>query len=205
MRTWQQKFLVALSLGLTSLLIGGKANAWGHHYYHHWIYHSVSHAIFHHSTYRGSHHEAQPKFPDADALPNHKLTPGALNPAVTQETIGKTICRPGYTKTIRPPESYTERLKKISIRQYGYSDRRLSHYEFDHAVSLELGGAPRSPSNLWPEPHYTVGGWGSYTKDKLENRLHHLVCEGKVSLRQAQREEAGNWIAAYKKYIGPNP
>src|SRR5690348_7270852 len=55
------------------------------------------------------------------ALPNHQLTPGAYNPAVTQGDIRETICVRGYTKTIRPPEKYTERLKRMGIRKYGYS------------------------------------------------------------------------------------
>ena len=35
------------------------------------------------------------------------LTPGVLNPAVTQATIRSTICGRGWTRTIRPPVSYT--------------------------------------------------------------------------------------------------
>jgi len=144
--------------------------------------------------------------PASEALPNPKLTPGALNPAVTQQTLGETICRPGgYTKSIRPPESYTYKIKVESIRQYGYTDRRLSHYELDHLISLELGGSPDSPQNLWPEPHYVQGGWGSYAKDKLENKLHEMVCQGQIPLAQAQHEESTDWIGAYKKYIGQVP
>ena len=152
-------------------------------------------------------------FPIADALPNPRLTPGALNPAVTRATLSFTICRPksGYTKTIRPNERYTENLKRDEIRQYNYprqmgSDAyRLREYEEDHLVPLELGGSPSSPMNLWPEPHHVMGGWGSHAKDRLENRLHTLVCDGQIGLAQAQREIAHNWIAAFQKYIGPTP
>jgi hypothetical protein len=139
------------------------------------------------------------------ARPNPRLTPGALNPAVDQQDIGETICTPGYSRTIRPPEEYTERLKRVGVRRYGYSDRRLRDYEEDHLVSLELGGSPTNPHNLWPQPHHVIGGWGSYAKDRLENRLHTLVCRGRVPLAQAQREIASDWIAAYKRYVGPNP
>lgn len=139
------------------------------------------------------------------ALPKSRLTPGALDTAVTQSNIRQTICVRGYTKSIRPPEQYTERLKRRGVRQYGYTDLRLRDYEEDHLVSLELGGSPTSPRNLWPEPHHVIGGWGSYAKDRLENRLHTLVCRGRVPLAQAQRDIAGDWIAAYKRYVGPNP
>lgn len=151
-------------------------------------------------------------FPEADALPNPQLTPGALNPNVTQENLRETICRPGgYTRSIRPDEAYTERLKREQIRQYGYVQQmgkdayRLREYEEDHLISLELGGSPDSPQNLWPEPHHVIGGWGSYAKDKLENRLHSLVCSGRITLAQAQHAIATNWIAAYKQYVGPTP
>lgn len=77
--------------------------------------------------------------PASESLPNPQLTPGALNPAVTQQTLEETICRPGgYTRSIRPPESYTYKIKVESIRQYGFTDRRLSDYELDHLISLAL-------------------------------------------------------------------
>lgn len=74
-----------------------------------------------------------------------------------------------------------------------------------HLISLELGGSPTSPRNLWPEPHKVEGGWGSHTKDRLENRLNHLVCRGEISLARAQRMIATNWVGAYKRLIAPHP
>ena len=41
------------------------------------------------------------------ALPDPTRTPGALNPEVTQATIGATICVRGWTQTVRPPQQYT--------------------------------------------------------------------------------------------------
>lgn len=146
------------------------------------------------------------ELPARDALPNPRLTPGAVNPAVTQGNLRTTICRRGgYTRSIRPPEWYTERLKRQQIREYGYPDRRLGDFEADHLVALELGGAPASPLNIWPEPHRVVGGWGSAVKDRLENRLHDLVCEGRLPLASAQRMIAGDWIAAYRRFVGSTP
>lgn len=145
-------------------------------------------------------------FPESAALPNPKLTPGAINPEVTQENLGETICRKGgYTKSIRPPAEYTNKLKRKQISQYGYTDYRMRDYEEDHLISLELGGSPDSPKNLWPEPHHVIGGWGSYAKDKLENRLHVLVCRHKLPLAEAQRQIATDWIDSYKHYVGPDP
>jgi len=151
-------------------------------------------------------------FPIVGALPNGTMTPGALNPAVTQETLDQTICRRGgYTRSIRPSEHYTEQLKRKGIREYGYAQAmghdaaRFGNYEEDHLISLELGGSPTSPANLWPEPHHVIGGWGSYAKDRLENTLHTLVCRRQISLAQAQYQISHDWVAAYKQYIGAAP
>ncbi|WP_174501989.1 hypothetical protein [Acidiphilium sp. C61] len=138
-------------------------------------------------------------------LPNPRITPGAINGAVTQADIDTTICVRGWTRTVRPPESYTEPLKRRLIRTYGYADHELRDYELDHLEPLELGGAPGSPKNLWPEPHVAQGGWGSRAKDRLENKLHYLVCSGRLSLAAARQMIATNWIAAFKRFIGPRP
>jgi len=136
----------------------------------------------------------------APFLPKPELTPGAADPRVTQEDIHQTICVSGYTGTVRPPESVTEPMKKQSIRDYGLADQRLGDYEYDHLIPLEVGGAPKDTKNLWPEP--LSGTWNAHIKDKLENKLNQLVCDGQLDLATAQQAIAGNWIAAYLKYIG---
>ena len=42
-------------------------------------------------------------------------------------------------------------------------------------------------------------------KDRLENRVHDWVCAGKIGLRPAQRQIAGNWQALYRKVFGVAP
>ncbi|KUN01787.1 hypothetical protein AQI95_29300 [Streptomyces yokosukanensis] len=127
-------------------------------------------------------------------LPDPACTPGDLNPDVTQSTIGSTICVSGWTATVRPPSSYTTALKKKQIVEYGYSDTSLSDYEEDHFVPLELGGAPRSEQNLWPEPHY--GNETSADKDSVENKLKKAVCADEVSLTDAQKAMMTDWTTA---------
>ena len=137
-------------------------------------------------------------------LPDPDLTPGLANPEVTTENLDETICVPGYTKTIRPPVSYTNKLKRKQIVEYGYEDTDLKAYEEDHCIPLTLGGHPKDPHNLWPEPY--AREWGARKKDRLELRLNRLVCRGEVPLEQAQHEicsPGGNWIEAYKKYVEP--
>ncbi|MFF2808267.1 hypothetical protein ACFVT2_14065 [Streptomyces sp. NPDC058000] len=130
-------------------------------------------------------------------LPDQVCTPGAFNPDVTQSTIDSTICVPGWTKTVRPPVSYTTPLKIKQIGQYGYSDTNTADYEEDHLVPLELGGAPRDPKNLWPEPRY--GDQPAASKDSVENKLKTAVCNGDVALDDARNAIATDWTTALSK------
>ena len=111
-------------------------------------------------------------------------TPGVLNPEVRQATIGATICRHGWTGTIRPPVSYTNELKRRQMRAYGETGP-LSGYQEDHLISLELGGHPTDPRNLWPEPYPRAR-----EVDAIENELNAQVCDGSLTLAQAQQREA---------------
>jgi hypothetical protein len=132
--------------------------------------------------------------------PDPRCTPGALDPAVTQATIGSTICRAGWTSSVRPAESITEPEKFASMRSYGI-DGRASAYEYDHLVPLELGGALNDPRNLWPEPDYAVrSGYYANPKDHLELALKGLVCRGRMGLARAQLLIARGWVAAYREY-----
>jgi hypothetical protein len=112
------------------------------------------------------------------------LTPGVVNPAVTQATIHRTICVHGWTRTVRPPVSYTNDLKVRQLAEYGLHGP-LSHYQEDHLISLELGGNPTDPRNLWPEPYPRAAA-----VDKTENELNAAVCSGKLSLADAQQRES---------------
>jgi hypothetical protein len=111
-------------------------------------------------------------------------SPGVLNPDVTQANINDTICRHGWTKTIRPPTSYTNALKKKQMREYGVGGS-LSDYQEDHLISLELGGHPTDPRNLWPEPYPRAS-----EVDSIENDLNARVCARELSLDDAQRRES---------------
>ena len=127
-------------------------------------------------------------------LPNEHLTPGVADTTVTLEKL----CLAGYTGTVR---NVSNAKKKVIFELYGI-DPTKDKYEVDHLISLELGGS-NDVKNLWPES-YTTMPWNARVKDKLENRMHKLVCEGKLDLPTAQFEIATDWIKAYIKYIG-NP
>jgi hypothetical protein len=122
-------------------------------------------------------------------LPDPRCTPGGIDPAVTQADIYSTICTPGYTSTIRPPESQTEAFKfDDAYPAYGVASGTAT--ELDHLVPLELGG-DNSAANLWPEVPPTPN-----PKDSVENALNAAVCAGRVTLTSAQQAIAQDWLTA---------
>lgn len=122
-------------------------------------------------------------------LPDPSCTPGATNPAVTQADIDPTICRSGWTATVRPPESYTEPLKYQQMAAYGDTGSARD-FEEDHFIPLELGGSPTSPQNLWPEP-----GPSPNPKDSVENAANQAVCTGQMTLAAARHAIAADWVS----------
>src|SRR5712692_8705826 len=52
---------------------------------------------------------------DARLYPNSQLTPGAIDPAVTQDNIASTICMHGNSASVRPPSSVTRGMKRRLI------------------------------------------------------------------------------------------
>jgi hypothetical protein len=126
-------------------------------------------------------------------MPDPALTPGAV-----LTTNAARVCVRGYSANLRDvPQSE----KDAVYARYGVADVPYKH-EVDHLVSLEVGGS-NAIRNLWPEPY--AGRWGARTKDVLEDRLHELVCDGRLGLRSAQRIEAADWVLAYRRYVGGTP
>lgn len=135
----------------------------------------------------------------AHVLPDPAAAPGVLNPAVTPGTEPATICTHGWTATVRPPVSYTNKLK-MKLLPVGH---KLTEYELDHLISIEDGGDPADPRNLWMMIY--VDRYGARVKDVLETKVSHLVCHGKLSLEQARDALSPNWLAGYVQYVGPLP
>jgi hypothetical protein len=112
------------------------------------------------------------------------LTPGVANPDVTQETIHDTVCKSGWTRTVRPPTEYTNALKLEQMQAY-HRAGTAADYQEDHLISLELGGDPTDPRNLWPEPVDRA----EEVDTSVEDALNQQVCSGEISLDEAQRRE----------------
>ena len=113
-------------------------------------------------------------------------TPGVVNPDVRQETIGETICVPaGRARSGRRP-SYTVGAEGRARCASTASAAAPSDYQEDHLISLELGGHPTDPRNLWPEPRPHAE-----EVDRIENELNRKVCSGEITLAEGQRREIG--------------
>ena len=127
-------------------------------------------------------------------LPDANMTPGD-----TFDVTAQDICTHGYARKVRdvPAE-----MKRQVYREYGITSHGRGDYEIYRLIPLELGGS-NSIKNLWPESHRTA--WNAQVKDRLESKLHELVCSGQLDLKTAQQAIASNWIEAYKTYVSPNP
>ncbi len=161
----------------------------------------------------------------SEIYPDSTKTPGFANPDITPANIAANLCSPTWSpSTIRPPTSYTNPLKLTQMQQYGdtvtdptaacmLASNNKGCYEEDHLISLENGGDPRDPRNLWPEPYKTrIDGQtvGARQKDTVENYIHNAICfsvpghksHGRVAhapmtLRRGQEILAGDWYACF--------
>ncbi|MHB8628718.1 MAG: HNH endonuclease signature motif containing protein [Aggregatilineales bacterium] len=128
----------------------------------------------------------------ANGLPDSACTPGAI---IADATTSQ-ICQSGYSSSVR---NVPTSEKNQVYAEYGISHHATGEFEVDHLVSLELGGS-NDISNLWPEAALPKPGF--HEKDKVENYLHAQVCSGAISLQEAQREIATNWLAVYQRMGG---
>jgi hypothetical protein len=128
----------------------------------------------------------------SNGLPDSACTPGDIFPNATKDQI----CTPGYSSSVR---SVSDSEKNAAYAEYGIVSHTAGQYEVDHLVSLELGGS-NDISNLFPEAASPTPGF--HEKDAVENYLHDQMCSGAVTLADAQREIATNWLAVYAQMRG---
>jgi hypothetical protein len=149
----------------------------------------VGRSLFQRSTQRGT--DSIVGSFEREAVPDSSLTPGATR----RVTIGD-VCSMAHEEVVG---EVSMSLRQEVFQEYGIVNARANDYEIDYLVAPGLGGV-EDIHNLWPEP-YTSRTWNAYVKDALEERLHQMVCAGKLDLPTAQRDIATDWIAAYKKYF----
>jgi hypothetical protein len=131
------------------------------------------------------------------AEPDPRCSPGAYYSGLTTGVV----CASGFrTSTIRNvPQSEkfaVEQEYRLRPGYYGYT------LEIDHIVPLELGGS-NEIANLFPEEANAHPGYRA--KDRLENRLHDLVCSGAMTLGAARTGIAADWERLYRDVFGAAP
>lgn len=169
---------------------------------------------------------AQAELPAHD-MPNPTLTPGGDDAETVRDVTIYDVCQrvngvpnPKFksTSTVRNVSGKTGRLV---YNQYGLSGNHTGYCkdvlalamgdedegcELDHLCSLQLGcnnGVPRTGvtvnTNVWPQPYF--GRCNAHDKDALENKLHALMCNGEITMKQAQTLISTDWISAYSTYV----
>ena len=129
--------------------------------------------------------------------PDRRCSPGAYSKNLTKAVICSPAFHTGDYRNVPDSEKTSvEAAYGIAPKSYGASQ------EIDHIVSLELGGS-NAVANLFPEKASPSPGYR--VKDKLENKVHDMVCAGEITLAAARRQIATNWRALFKKVYGIAP
>jgi hypothetical protein len=127
----------------------------------------------------------------AYVYPNASLTPGAV-----LTTDASTICTPGYASGVRDVSTAT---KEQVYAEYGVSyPQPLGAYEVDHFIPLEIGGS-NDITNLWLEPASPTPGF--HQKDQFENFEHGQVCNGRISVAEAQSRMVSDWYLYWQEEV----
>jgi hypothetical protein len=123
-------------------------------------------------------------------LPNTFQTPGA-----TLKVDAKRVCAADFEASLKPVANWQ---KEQALERYGERPESFKG-EIDHLVPVILGGS-NDPDNLWPM--HGAGEMTPEAKAHLAERLHALVCDGKISLKDAQNAFKKDWTKSYKQYMG---
>jgi hypothetical protein len=120
-----------------------------------------------------------PAFAVASDLSNPSLIPGAIDPNITHKNIHSTISVKDYTKAIRHPTNYTNKLKKLQLSEYSYDEQTRTLYEEDHLIPRSIDGNPNDPGHKSPEAHNSE--WVVRKSDRFEIEFHRMVCVQKIT------------------------
>ncbi len=132
------------------------------------------------------------------SIPNNVFTPGSI-----LTTDVNVICVPNYSKSVRDVSGKMKNkiygLYDIPKNERGTVEGRLTS-KIDHLIPLSIGGS-NDITNLWPHYYNPDDGYGVLAKNKIENRLHKLVCNGEISVEEAQSCIVDDWRECYHKFI----
>lgn len=121
-------------------------------------------------------------------LPDPKVTPGAVRTTSEAELCAKGFTTKKYRHT-------THAMKLTAYARYG-QHWDAAEFEVDHLIPLTIGGAD-DLGNLWPQRAEPRPGY--HEKDRLEVRLHSLMCKHKISAKEAQSCIRDDWWSCWQK------
>jgi hypothetical protein len=129
---------------------------------------------------------------DYTIVPDPTLTPGAIRTTDPVE-----IC----THSTREFRHWSREADDRILVEYGLPPGPHPDFEIDHLIPLGVGGAD-DDRNKWPEPRRSVEPvWNAEAKDRLEMKLHDMICGGDIDPVDAQAAYTNDWTAAYRKYV----
>ncbi|MDB5065056.1 MAG: hypothetical protein JWM18_1490 [Chloroflexi bacterium] len=121
--------------------------------------------------------------------PDHTLTPGVI--AVHDVTAVCQLPRHSHLRI-----AVTD--QRAVFKTYGLPyPQATGKYGLDYLVPIQLGGAPVR-ANLWPAS--SQKGVGFHQKAQLNAKLRVLVCQGKLSLPEVQKQIVSDWFALWVEY-----
>jgi Excalibur calcium-binding domain len=130
-------------------------------------------------------------------LPDRQCSPGAYYSGLTKGVI----CLPSF-RAGSIPEVPASEQHAVEV-EYGMKPGSYGRaIEIDRIVSVELGGS-KSIANLYPEPGSGTANY--HVKDRLEKKLHAMVCGGEITLSAARHGIASNWERLYTHVFGTSP
>jgi hypothetical protein len=131
------------------------------------------------------------------ALPDRRCSPGAYYSGLTTTVL----CAPTFRAAALG--AIDQRVVSAVEREYGLRPQPArTPIVIDQIVPPELGGATEI-ANLFPEP--ASGPADASSKNRLETRLHQLVCGGQITLAAARTAIAMNWKMLYRLVFHSHP
>ena len=122
-------------------------------------------------------------------LPSSFQTPGNKSKANEAQ-----VCAAGYEASVKPMAKWQ---RDQALERYGKRPEDFTG-ELDHLIPLSLGGT-NDPDNLWPLP--ANKDMGPEQKKALDAKLHELVCNKTIKLKDAQDSIKKDWVKAYNEYV----
>ena len=133
------------------------------------------------------------------ANPDRRCSPGAYYSKLTKAVICASTFRTGPIRNVPDSEKH-----QVEI-EYGLAPKPLRVDARDRPHRLARARRLQRHRQPLPREGDAPGSPGFHVKDKLENKLHDLVCDGTMTLRSVQKQIAANWQALYKKVFGITP